>query len=100
MFQDVFVQAVHEEAQGRHERSRLGGPKLAFGKPRAEDDFGDVPRTDDFEDHLIDTNARACITSTRLNKSRSSALLPALLKALQAPVAPWTKSPCRPLPPS
>lgn len=78
MFQDAFVQAIHEEAQCRHERSRLGGPQLAFGKPRAEEDFGDIPGADDFENHLIDTNARACITSTRPHLRRSSALLAAL----------------------
>jgi hypothetical protein len=82
VFQDVFVQAIHKEAKRRHERRRLGGPGLAIGKPGAQEDLGDIPGADDLEYHLIDTNARACITSTRLHNRRSSAL-PAALHGLR-----------------
>lgn len=82
MFQDVFVQALHKKPKRRHERSRLSGPGLAIGKPRAQEDFGDIPRTDDLEYHLIDTDAWVCITSTRLHNRRRSAL-PAALHGLR-----------------
>lgn len=52
MFQDELVQALHKKAKRRHERSRLGGPGLAIGKPGAQEDFGDIPGADDLESHL------------------------------------------------
>ena len=82
VFQDVFVQALHKKAKRRDERSRLCGPGLAIGKLGAQEDFGDIRGADDLEYHLIDTNAWACITSTRLHNRRRSAL-PAALHGLR-----------------
>lgn len=78
MFQDVLVQSVHKEAKRRHERGRLGGPGLTMGKLGAKEDFGDIPGADDLENHLIDSFAWVCITSTRSNNRRSSSLLATL----------------------
>jgi len=69
---------LQKEAERRQQRSCLAGPGFAIRNPVAQEDFGDIPGTDDLEDHLVDSIAWAGITSTRANIRRSSTLLAAL----------------------
>ena len=78
VFQDVLVQPIHKEAQRGHQRTSLGCAGLAVRKPGAEEDFGDIPVADDFEGHVIDSFAWACITVTRSDNRRGSSLLATL----------------------